>query len=74
MGLKQSYAIILHKIGVEVFEPEDIPGLSVAYKNGYLHATSTRGEGINLYYFPSLLHHRYVFGYPSYFPLDNFSY
>jgi len=46
--------------GIEAFEPENIRGLEDAYRKGYLHATSTHGEGINLYSFPSLLHHRAV--------------
>ncbi|KAF8540070.1 hypothetical protein BDD12DRAFT_835165 [Trichophaea hybrida] len=46
--------------GVEAFRLEDDPGLQRAYKQGYLHAVYNADDGLTLYAFPSMLHHRAV--------------
>ena len=60
-GFKNSITVLKKAIeghGIEAHCPTEYPGLEQVYKRGWLQ-TEDVGDGLTIYSFPSLLHHRY---------------
>jgi hypothetical protein len=56
--LSEILELAVKENGIEALNLEFHPGLSHAYKNGFLHAVLQDDNGLTLYSFPSNLHLR----------------